>query len=226
MTTSQVRPKSNVGIVLGSGCWALSRSREPFRRIDRRSRWTDTRQAAFLPAIDLPGLIRHGASVMEGGRGDNEPPSPFHGLLSTPRADVVRWILGSAGLLMLGSFGPWVTATAFGGRASASGLEGGGWSTLFIAVVAVVLVLDPEWLERAPWVRSRRLGVMLALASLGLVICGLNVIHVGSGIVRPGWGLYLALAASASLSFWSHVFRVQESRGRPDPGSDASDRPR
>ena len=142
--------------------------------------------------------------------------SPLRTLLATNRPTVVRWILGSAGLLVIGSIGTWATASVLGITATASGLHGGGWVTLVAAIGSVILVLNPSWLEQAAWVRARRYGVALGLGVVAVVICILNISNVESsglsGIVHPGWGLYLALVSSLSLSLWTYVLRTQERR--------------
>jgi hypothetical protein len=137
-------------------------------------------------------------------------------LLAAPERVVFRWILGSSLALGLGSIGPWATVTVFGITVSASGLHGGGWVTLAVAGGAILLLLDPAWLERAAWLRERRLGVMVGLAILAVLICVLNlagVEHSGlEGIVHPGWGLYLSTVASIGLAVWAWAARAQRRR--------------
>src|SRR5437763_9853298 len=89
--------------------------------------------------------------------------SPLRTLLATNRATVVRWILGSALLLVIGSIGTWATATALGITATASGLHGGGWVTLFAAIATAILVLNPGWLAQASWAHARRYGLALVI---------------------------------------------------------------
>jgi hypothetical protein len=134
-------------------------------------------------------------------------------LITTSERVVFRWILGSSLALALGSIGPWATATLFGVTASESGLRGGGWVTLVAAGAAILLLLDPDWLERAAWLFQRRLGLTIGLAILAVVICVLNLVGVEqsglAGIVHPGWGLYLATFSSISLAVWAWTARAQ-----------------
>jgi hypothetical protein len=44
--------------------------------------------------------------------------------------------------MIIGSLGPWATATVFGISVSVSGLHGGGWVTLITAIVGAIVVLD------------------------------------------------------------------------------------
>jgi hypothetical protein len=134
-------------------------------------------------------------------------------IVATPERVVFRWILGSSLALGLGSVGPWATATLLGITVSVSGLHGGGWVTLAVAGAAILLLLNPVWLERAAWLRERRLGAMVGLAILAVLICVLNLVgaeHSGlEGIVHPGWGLYLATVASIGLTVWAWAARAQ-----------------
>jgi hypothetical protein len=144
-------------------------------------------------------------------------------LVAAPERVVFRWILGSSLALGLGSIGPWATATVLGITVSASGLRGGGWVTLIVAGAAILLLLNPAWLERAVWLRERRLGVMLGLAILAMLICVLNLIgaeHSGGleGIVHPGWGLYLSMIASLGLTVWAWAARAQRRGAAQDGG--------
>ncbi len=134
-------------------------------------------------------------------------------LFATTERRRFNLILGSSLALGLGSVGPWATATVLGINVSASGLHGGGWVTLLAAGSVILLLLDPRWLEHAPWLRDRRLGVMLGLAILALIVCALNLVgveHSGlEGIVHPGWGLYLSTVASIGLTVWVWTARSQ-----------------
>jgi hypothetical protein len=143
-------------------------------------------------------------------------------LVGTPERVVFRWILGSSLALGLGSVGPWATATVLGITVSASGLHGGGWVTLGVACASLLLLLNPAWLERAAWLRERRLGVMVGLAILAVLICVLNLVgadHSGlEGIVHPGWGLYLSTVAAIGLTVWAWAARGQRGGVLPDSG--------
>jgi hypothetical protein len=135
-------------------------------------------------------------------------------LVATPERVVFRWILGSSLVLGLGSVGPWATATVLGITVSASGLRGGGWVTLAVAGAAILLLLNPAWIERAAWLRERRLGVMVGIAILATLVCVLNLVgveHSGlEGVVHPGWGLYLSTCASLGLTLAAWTARAQD----------------
>jgi hypothetical protein len=143
-------------------------------------------------------------------------------LIGTPERVVFRWILGSSLALGLGSVGPWATATVLGITVSASGLHGGGWVTLAVACAAILLLLNPAWLEHGAWLRERRLGVMVGLAILAVLICVLNLVGAErsglEGIVHPGWGLYLSTVASIGLAVWAWAARAQR-RGALSDGT-------
>lgn len=167
---------------------------------------------------EIPAASTPGSSAPTDGQ--RAPARATHGLIATRRFVVVRWIWASSVGLAVGSVGTWATASVFGLTESASGLRGGGWVTLFVAIGVSVLTLEPGWLGRAGWVHRHRRGLMIGLAALAIVICVLNLTSVQSsglsGIVHPGWGLYLALVASISLALWSYVLRVQERSGLDD----------
>jgi hypothetical protein len=99
--------------------------------------------------------------------------------------------------------GTWAQATVLGIGLSAGGLSGGGWVTLAVACSGAVLVLQPAWIRGWAWGTEHRHGLSVGLAILALVICLMNLGGFQdsglSGIVTPGWGLYLATISSVSL---------------------------
>ena len=124
---------------------------------------------------------------------------------------VMRWIVASCCALALGSIGTWANATLLGIDLSATGLSGGGWVTLAVACSAAVLVLQPGWIRGWTWGTEHRHGLSVGLAGLALLVCLMNLggfQNSGlSGLVSPGWGLYLATFSSASLTVSTAVLR-------------------
>ncbi len=130
-----------------------------------------------------------------------------------PPSKVMASAVVAVGLLVIGSIGPWATASYFGISSSVSGLHGGGWVTLITAVLGGAAILNPEWLSRVPWLQRRRLGVWLGFLLLSLLVCFLNIVNVENhglaGVVHPGWGLYLASAAALLGIGATQVLRIQ-----------------
>jgi hypothetical protein len=109
------------------------------------------------------------------------------------------WLLISAGLMAVGSFGPWAKALAV----SVSGTDNSndGWLVIGCAVIGVVLYLA---------LKGRRSGCFWALlAGVGGAAVTIydrsniqdkiNSSDVGS-LLQVGWGLNLAMIASISLA--------------------------
>jgi hypothetical protein len=118
------------------------------------------------------------------------------------RQAVMTWVLGSAALMVLGAFGPWVKA--FGMSASGTDGSNDGWLVVGAAVIGGGLFA----LAR----NSKRLSGLVAILGgvLGVAVTLYDRHHVQSviqdggalvqGLVQIGWGLNLALAASVSLA--------------------------
>jgi hypothetical protein len=121
--------------------------------------------------------------------------------------------LMSTGALVLGSIGPWATATVLGITVSASGLHGGGWVTLLTALVGLAILLDPQTTPRTGWLYRHRWGIWRLFLWVSLVVCILNFARAETyglaGVVNPGWGLYLALIAVLASLAAEWVRRVQ-----------------
>jgi len=140
-----------------------------------------------------------------GSAGPESPTTLKERALALPPRQVVLGALISTGALALGSIGPWATATVFGVSVSAGGLHGGGWVTLVTAAAGFIALLDPQWASRAGWLYRHRFGAWRVLLWISVVVCILNFSSVEksglSGVVHPGWGLYLAfIAALAGLA--------------------------
>jgi len=133
--------------------------------------------------------------------------------LTLQPTQVLAWAVGSSIVLAIGSVAPWATASLFGASVSASGLAGGGWVTLMTAIFGGIAVLNPEWLSRARWLQPRRLGIWLIMLLVSFVVCLLNYANIDSyglsGIISPGWGLHLSLAACVVGAGTAHVLRLQ-----------------
>jgi hypothetical protein len=119
------------------------------------------------------------------------------------------WVLGSAVLMVVGAFGPWVKALG----QSVSGTDGSndGWFVVAAAVIGGLLF----YANRA----HRAAGVWALLggiAGVGITLYDRsnvqNAIDKGGAfaqaLVQIGWGLNLALAASASMAVAAAVHWV------------------
>jgi hypothetical protein len=111
------------------------------------------------------------------------------------------WVFGSAALMLIGAFGPWVKALA----QSVGGTDGSndGWLVVAAAVIGSLLFYASR--------TSRSAGVFVLLAGaagLGITLYDRNNIQSkidqGGALVKAfasvGWGLNLALIASASMT--------------------------
>jgi hypothetical protein len=123
------------------------------------------------------------------------------------------WVLGSAALMVVGAFGPWVKAL---GIFSVGGTDGSndGWLVVAAAVIGGVLFYATR--------RDRGSGLWVLLAGIAGVAVTLydrshvqNAIDRGGvfaqAIVQVGWGLNLALIASISLGIVGIVRLAQAS---------------
>lgn len=148
-----------------------------------------------------------------GSAGPESPTTLKERALALPPRQVVLGALISTGALALGSIGPWATATVFGVSVSAGGLHGDGWVTLVTAAAGSIALVDPQWASRAGWLYMHRFGAWRVLLWISVVVCILNFSSVEksglSGVVRPGWGLYLAFIAALAGLAADWVLRLQ-----------------
>lgn len=99
--------------------------------------------------------------------------------------------------MIIGGFGPWATF----GLGSVAGTHGDGWFVIIPAIIAATLVF------RRPERRSTHIVAVLA-GLIGAGIAGYDIATIGSsvdgtilaGSVDPGWGVFLAAAASLALT--------------------------
>ncbi len=109
------------------------------------------------------------------------------------------WLFVSAGLMLIGGFGPWVSVMMI----SANGTDGDGWFVIVAAVAGAGLYYARRTSKRAgAWA--------IAGGVLGLAVTAYdrsNLEHAinhggvfGQSLLHVGWGLNLALLASLSLA--------------------------
>lgn len=119
----------------------------------------------------------------------------------TRQQAMLGWVLGSAALMVLGAFGPWVKALG----QSVSGTDGGndGWIVVAAAVIAAVLFYR---LREVPAAGIWPLigGVIGAIVTLYDRNNINDAIEEGGAFARAlaqvGWGLNLAIIASISFA--------------------------
>jgi hypothetical protein len=127
----------------------------------------------------------------------------------------MTWVLASAGLMLIGAFGPWVKALGM----SASGTDGSndGWAVVGAALLGgglFALVRGSRWG-----------GICASLGGLlGTAVTFYDRHHVQSAIkdggafvqalAQVGWGLNLALLASISLMIAGVVWHQTNARTR------------
>jgi hypothetical protein len=126
------------------------------------------------------------------------------------------WVLGSAALMVIGAFGPWVKVLG----QSVGGTDGSndGWLVVAAAVVGGLLF----YVARGH--RSGGLWALLAgIAGIAVTLHDRskveNAINEGGEFARAlaqvGWGLNLALAASVSMAIAGLVYLFQQTRAQP-----------
>lgn len=118
----------------------------------------------------------------------------------TRRQALFWWVVGSAALMVLGSFGPWAKVLAI----TVSGTDGGndGWFVVAIALGAAAVFLWKRETAQAGYVAI--VGGVLGSAVTMYDRSNLKDAASDSGelgeLVQVGWGLNLALVASISLA--------------------------
>jgi hypothetical protein len=128
----------------------------------------------------------------------------------------------AAVVLAIGSFGPWAQVTIFGITATKNGISGDGVITLILAIIAAALL--------ALCIRQPSKGLAIATILVGVIAAAtslydlITISNAYSGIVSPGWGLYLAAIGSVALVIFSVLaLRVARSWARgADPVAGAS----
>jgi hypothetical protein len=110
------------------------------------------------------------------------------------------WVVGSAALMVVGSFGPWAKVLGF----SVSGTDGSndGWFVVVIAVVAGAVFLWKRETARAGFaaIVGGVLGASVAIYDRSNVKDAASEGGELGELVQVGWGLNLALVASISLA--------------------------
>lgn len=116
-----------------------------------------------------------------------DPQPPLRYVVDSHRG----WGIAFALAIVLGSWGPWVTA----GPETTSGIGSGGVMTFFVGLWVLVLVT----------VRRKRVARLTSAVFMGgLGVMALPVASSGqSHDAVLGWGLLLVLAGSAGLAVWS-----------------------
>lgn len=120
---------------------------------------------------------------------------------------LVLWIAASAAAMVVGALGPWAEVADL---VSVNGTEGDGWLILGAGLLAAALAL-PVLLKGTA---RRSLIIAAVVGALGAIIAAVDLADISSfagggsvfgGVVDTGWGLYLALAGSISVSVASVV---------------------
>ena len=115
------------------------------------------------------------------------------------------WALASAALMVIAGFAPWATALD---TISVSGTDGDGWFVIVGGAIAGALL----WRHARSGARGLAIGAavigalctLIALYDLSDVNDVADAAGLGS-VIDPGWGLYLAIVASVSLTAASVV---------------------
>lgn len=128
----------------------------------------------------------------------------------------VHWAMGAAAVLALGSIGPWAQVTFLGIVVSKGGLSGDGVITIILAIAAFASLL------RLNQGQSKGTAAVIAgVLATGVSVYDLaNISNKYSGVVHPGWGLYLAAVGSIALVIFAFVARRAATETRPEHEAD------
>jgi hypothetical protein len=135
------------------------------------------------------------------------------------KPSVLFWVAASAAIAMVvGGLGPWATTLGF----SASGTEGDGW----IVIVAGGLVAVGMVSARKRSFAGNGTMVSLLLAGTSVVVTSVyDINHIASGydgaysqgVLNPGWGIYMSLAAGFALVIVALAVLAGEVMLEPEP---------
>lgn len=139
-------------------------------------------------------------------------------MLAGRRSGLQAWVLGSAGVMVLGSFGPWIKALG----QSVSGVDGSndGWFVVALAAIGGLLFYASR--------SHRAAGVWAILAGAGGLAITIHdrsrvqhAIDQGGALTKAlasvGWGLNVALIASGSMVLAGLISLAQTKTLRPPP---------
>ena len=132
------------------------------------------------------------------------------------------WIVVSAALMVIGSFGPWAKVLGV----SISGTDGGndGWFVIAIAAVAGAVFLWQREVMQAGYaaIAGGVLGASIAIYDRTNIEDAADETGRLGELVEVGWGLNLAMVASISLAIAGVVWIVK-SEAESDADSQAGE---
>jgi hypothetical protein len=146
-------------------------------------------------------------------------------LMAGRRSGLQVWVLGSAAVMVLGSFGPWIKALG----QSISGVDGSndGWLVIALATIGGLLFYASR--------SHRAAGVWATLGGAGGLAITIHdrsrvqhaIDHGGAltkALASVGWGLNVALIASGSmvLSGLISLAQTRTPQTHPQPASEMS----
>lgn len=130
------------------------------------------------------------------------------------------WIAASLALMVVGAFGPWVKAF---GLVTINGTDGGrdGWVVIGAALVAAVPLLiygkvRRRWLLALPVLAGLAGAATAAYDISDIGRLGSGSVFGGGETVSTGWGIYVALVGSVSLTLASLVLMVSRRPAQPE----------
>ena len=127
------------------------------------------------------------------------------------------WVVGSAALMVVGSFGPWAKVLGF----SVSGTDGSndGWFVVAIAVIAGGVFLWQRETTRAGLaaIAGGVLGASIAIYDRANIDDAASDAGEFGELVQVGWGLNLAMVASISLAIAGAVWFVKFEEESSEP---------
>ncbi len=110
---------------------------------------------------------------------------------------------GGAGALILGSLGPWASVMGF----SANGIDGDGFITIILGIVAAVATWETVTRSNAARFKAPLVALVCGALALALMVYELINIYSSSSeffdtTVRasPGWGAWLTTLGAIALS--------------------------
>jgi len=130
------------------------------------------------------------------------------------------WVVVSLVLMVVGAFGPWVKVF---GLVTIDGTDGGrdGWVVIGAAAVAalplvIYAMAHRKWLLVFPVLAGLAGAATAAYDISDISRLGSGSVFGGSETFSTGWGIYLALVGSLSLTVASLVLMVRRRAAQPE----------
>jgi hypothetical protein len=204
--------------VLGTTVWVVADANQRDWRGNRfaDATWKWVLGCLLLWIVVFPIYLVQRTRV-QADRSSNRPRVSAHRAEKAPA--IFWWGMLSAAAMIVGGFGPWATLLGV----SVSGTDGDGWIIIVLAAFALLCVLG-EHQHRVLALLSLIAGVTgvaITLYDRSNLTSAVDEAGAFGALAQVGWGLNLALAASASLAIHAVVAATRASRRANSVGARA-----